>query len=165
MRIIIPAAILINFVTGWNLEARVISRWNMITWVSVFLHWTVFDKEWATPLRNMQFWYHVITKNALNDCSRAQGPLAPNFWSWATRKSYFFCTNLMLNGLDFTGSEHWAPFNSPKSTALLSINGAIVLLMYMATNINLVSASEWYNLLILSLILFTLYHFRLKICF
>ena len=45
MRIIMHAGILINIVTGWNLEARVISRWNMITWVSVFLHWTVFDRE------------------------------------------------------------------------------------------------------------------------
>ena len=45
MRIVIHAAKLINIVTSWNLEACVISRWNMITWVSVFLHWTVFDKE------------------------------------------------------------------------------------------------------------------------
>ena len=39
--------------------------------------------------------------------------LAPNFCSWATRKSQFFHTNHMLGTLDFTGSEHWAPFNFP----------------------------------------------------
>ena len=47
-------------------------------------------------------------------CSnRVRWPLAPNFCSWATRKSYFFHTNHMLGNLDFTGSEHWAPFNFP----------------------------------------------------
>ena len=45
--------------------------------------------------------------------SRAQWPLAPNFCSWAIRKSYFFHTNHMLGTLDFTVSEHWAPFNFP----------------------------------------------------
>ena len=45
--------------------------------------------------------------------SRAQWPLAPNFCSRAIRKSYFFHTNHMLGTLDFTVSEHWAPFNFP----------------------------------------------------
>ena len=43
--------------------------------------------------------------------SRARWPLAPNFCSWATRKSQIFHTNHMLGTLDFTGSEHWVPFN------------------------------------------------------
>ena len=30
-----------------------------------------------------------------------------------TRKSQIFNTNHMLGTLDFTGSEHWAPFNFP----------------------------------------------------
>ena len=50
--------------------------------------------------------------------SRAQWPPAPNFCLWATGKSQFFHTNHMLGTLDFTGSEHRAPFNSPQSTAL-----------------------------------------------
>ena len=41
--------------------------------------------------------------------SRAQWPLAPNFCSWATRKSYFFHTNHMLGTRDFTGSEPGLP--------------------------------------------------------
>ena len=50
--------------------------------------------------------------------SRAQWPLAPNVCSQVTRKSYFFLTNHMLGTLDFAGSEHWAPFNFPRSIAL-----------------------------------------------
>ena len=45
--------------------------------------------------------------------SRARWPLAPNFCSRATRKSQIFHTNRMLSTLDFTVSEHWAPFNFP----------------------------------------------------
>ena len=45
--------------------------------------------------------------------SRARWPLAPNFCPWATRKSEIFHTNHMLGTLDFTVSEHWAPFNFP----------------------------------------------------
>ena len=46
--------------------------------------------------------------------SRALSPLAPNFCSWVTRKSQIFHTNHnMLGALDFTGSEHWTPFNFP----------------------------------------------------
>ena len=45
--------------------------------------------------------------------SRARWPLAPNFCPWATRKSQIFHTNHMLGTLDFTVSEHWAPFNFP----------------------------------------------------
>ena len=44
--------------------------------------------------------------------SRALWPLAPNFCTRATRKSFFFFqTNHMLGNVDFTGLEHWAPFN------------------------------------------------------
>ena len=47
-------------------------------------------------------------------CSgRAWWPLAPNFCPWATRKSHIFHTNHMLGTLDFTVSEHWAPFKFP----------------------------------------------------
>ena len=45
--------------------------------------------------------------------SRARWPLATNFCSRATRKSQIFHTNHMLGILDFTGSEHWAPFSFP----------------------------------------------------
>ena len=45
--------------------------------------------------------------------SRARWPLVPNFCPWATRKSQIFYTNHMLGTLDFTVSEHWAPFNFP----------------------------------------------------
>ena len=42
-----------------------------------------------------------------------QSPVAPNFCFRAIRKSYFFHTNRRLGTLDFTVSEHWAPFNFP----------------------------------------------------
>ena len=45
--------------------------------------------------------------------SGARSPLVPNFCSRVTRKSQIFHTNHMLGTLDFTGSEHWAPFNFP----------------------------------------------------
>ena len=52
-------------------------------------------------------------------CSnRAQWPLAPNFGSWLTKKSYFFYSNHMQGTLNFTVLEHWTPFNFPYSTAL-----------------------------------------------
>ena len=51
--------------------------------------------------------------------SRAWWPLASNFCPQATRKSQIFHTNHVLGTLDFTVSEHWAPFNFPQSTALL----------------------------------------------
>ena len=38
--------------------------------------------------------------------SRARWALAPNFCSWATRKSQIFHTNHMLGTPDFTGTEH-----------------------------------------------------------
>ena len=50
--------------------------------------------------------------------SRARWPLVSNFGPWATRKSQIFHTNHMLGTLDFTVSEHWAPFTFPQSTAL-----------------------------------------------
>ena len=58
-------------------------------------------------------------KNSQNDyqsCVLAEpgGPLGPNFCSWATKKSSVFSYKIiMLGTLDFTGSEHWAPFDFP----------------------------------------------------
>ena len=43
--------------------------------------------------------------------------LAPNVCSRVTRKSEFFHANHMLVTLNFSGSDHWAPFNFPKKTA------------------------------------------------
>ena len=43
--------------------------------------------------------------------SRARWPVAPNCYSQGTRKSQLFHRNHMLGTLDFTSSEHWAPFN------------------------------------------------------
>ena len=57
--------------------------------------------------------------------SRAQWPMAPNFCSRAIRKSYFFLTNHMMGTLDFTVSEHWAPFNFPQSTALILLTDIV----------------------------------------
>ena len=45
--------------------------------------------------------------------SRARWPLAPKFCPRATSKSQSFHTNHMPGTLDFTVSEHWAPFNFP----------------------------------------------------
>ena len=45
--------------------------------------------------------------------SGVQWPLVPNFCPRATRKTQIFHTNRMLGTLDFTVSEHWAPFNFP----------------------------------------------------
>ena len=51
--------------------------------------------------------------------SRAQWPVAPKFCSRVTtRKSLLFHRNHMLGTLDFTSSEHWAPFSFSQSTAL-----------------------------------------------
>ena len=44
--------------------------------------------------------------------------LAPNVCSRVTRKSEFFHANHMLTTLDFSGSDHWAPFNFPKKNSL-----------------------------------------------
>ena len=65
----------------------------------------------------MKIWLIFIRRQG---CALAEpgGSMAPNFCSWATRKSKIFHTNHMLGTLDFTGSEHWAPFNFPWSTAL-----------------------------------------------
>jgi len=80
-----------------------------------------------TPYSKMaiQLFFYVLGWSALfalitpGLCSsRARWPLAPNFCSWATGKSYFLHTNHMLGTLDFRGSELWAPFNFRKSTAL-----------------------------------------------
>ena len=57
-------------------------------------------------------------------------PVAPNFCSWATRKSYFFHTNHMLGASDFTSSEHWASFSFSWSTALT--RGWIILAPYVS---------------------------------
>ena len=53
-------------------------------------------------------------------CALAEpgGRWHPTF-ALGTRKSYFFRTYHLLGTLDFTGSEHWAPFNFPQSTALV----------------------------------------------
>ena len=42
--------------------------------------------------------------------SRARWPMAPNFCSRVTRKSLLFHRNHMVGTVDFTSSEHWAPF-------------------------------------------------------
>ena len=61
-----------------------------------------------------------VNKDITRLCSnRAQWPLAPNFCPQATGNSQFFHTNHMLGTLDFTGSEHRAPFNSPYNTVLI----------------------------------------------
>ena len=71
-----------------------------------------------TPLVVLCFmsWYVMkggfILENGLCS-SRALWPLAPNFCPRVTRKSPIFHTNHMLGTLDFTVSEHWAPFNFP----------------------------------------------------
>ena len=64
---------------------------------------------------------YIRKKNQSGLCpSRAQCPLMPNFCSWVTRKSNFFHSNHMLDTLDFTGSEHWAPFKFPWSAPCVS---------------------------------------------
>ena len=57
-------------------------------------------------------------------------PLVPNFFPWATRKSYFFDTNRMLGTLDFTFSEHWALPSIFFSTALKFQAHVVLLLEY-----------------------------------
>ena len=52
-------------------------------------------------------------RNAELCSSRARWPLVPNFYPWATSKSQIFHTNHMPGTLDFTLSEHWAPFSFP----------------------------------------------------
>ena len=62
-------------------------------------------------ISNWNFWNFGL--NARLCSSRARWPLGPNFCPRATRKSQIFHTNHMLGTLDFTVSEHWAPFNFP----------------------------------------------------
>ena len=50
--------------------------------------------------------------------SRAWWPVVPNFCSRLARKTFAFHTNHMLGTLDFSVSEHWAPFKFAQSTAL-----------------------------------------------
>ena len=64
----------------------------------------------ARPIRSTtQTW--VVIRHPRLCSSRARWPLAPNFCPRATRKFQIFHTNHMLGTLDFTVSEHWAPFN------------------------------------------------------
>ena len=53
-------------------------------------------------------------------CTLAEpgGPWCPTF-ARVRVKSQIFHTNHRPGTLDFTGSELWAPLNSPKSTALM----------------------------------------------
>ena len=41
------------------------------------------------------------------------GPWCPTFALGQLANLSFFYTNHMLGSLEFTGSENWAPFNSP----------------------------------------------------
>ena len=43
--------------------------------------------------------------------SRARWSLMPKFCSWVTKIGVFFLQITMRGTLDFTGSDHWAPFN------------------------------------------------------
>ena len=54
----------------------------------------------------------AIYMYCVKGCALAEpgGRWHPTF-ALGTRKAYFFHTNHMLGTLDFTGSEHWAPFN------------------------------------------------------
>ena len=68
----------------------------------------------CTHTVNLKSLFKVEISRELNAglCSSStQWPLEPNFFSWATWKSEFFHTNHMLGTLNFTSSEHWAPFN------------------------------------------------------
>ena len=53
-------------------------------------------------------------------CALAEpgGPWRLTFALGRLENLRFFHTNHMLGTLDFTVSEHWAPFNFPQSTAL-----------------------------------------------
>ena len=69
---------------------------------------------------SVSFYMYVYLSRLCSN--RARWPVAPNFCSRATRKSLPFHRNHMLGTLDFTSSEHWAPFNFPQSTALFMYN-------------------------------------------
>ena len=67
-------------------------------------------------------------KNSLKiiqGCALAEpcGPWRLTLCPRPTTKSQIFHTNHMLGTLDFTVSEHWAPFNFPQSTALIIVSG------------------------------------------
>ena len=74
-------------------------------------HWPIACRHCLLSNSCLQFCKKVACARLCSN--RAWWPLAPKFCSWATRKSYFFHTNHVLGTLDFTGSEHWAPFNFP----------------------------------------------------
>ena len=95
-----------------------------ITFVT-FCSWPIFIIPRVSPLPRGFSVFKMVSasaspppaKKSFNTChalsSRARWPLESNFCPRATRKSQIFHTNHMLGTLDFTVSEHWAPFNFP----------------------------------------------------
>ena len=77
---------------------------SLVAWLSVSMYLT-FSTLCSSPL-----WW---TDNTRLCSSRVRWPLVPNFCPRATRKSQIFHKNPMLGTLDFTASEHWAPFSFP----------------------------------------------------
>ena len=70
---------------------------------STFMY-TVKDMYFILIWWNTQYSTYMVYTGLCS--STARWTLAPNFCSWATRKSQIFDTNHMLDTLDFTGSEH-----------------------------------------------------------
>ena len=92
------------FLSYWLLSCNDENFYNQFNWLFLLLHIMIMSSK---------------VKGFQPECSsRARWPLAPKFCPWATTKSQIFHTNHMLGTLDFTVSEHWAPFNFPQSTAL-----------------------------------------------
>ena len=94
---------------------------------TLFLQITTTRKSQILPIKMKKtqenLWLLKTSAVVSGLCSSgARWPLVPNFCPWATRKSQTFHTNHMLGTLDFTVSEHWAPFNFPQSTALGIVN-------------------------------------------
>ena len=73
-------------------------------------------EESKMAARDSQKTIHIDLLKQGYTLARARWPLVPiNFCFWATGKSYFLHIDHNYAGhqLDFTGSEHWTPFNFP----------------------------------------------------
>ena len=115
----------VNFVQLWGFSLiflqvhaiRIAFRMNSLAFFQIVF--TVLSSPLVVRtmfLRQLLWLSHlVILEKTPLGCVLAEpgDPQAPNFCSWATRKSYFLHTNHMPGTLDFTVPEQWASFNFP----------------------------------------------------
>ena len=105
-------------IRNWLTPAAAINEQKPVLTVGIPFLFTPILSHFFPPSPSPQLLQHRLgdmkcTYSSGLCSSRPRWPLPPNFCSRATRKSQIFHTNHMLGTLNFTGSEHWAPFNFP----------------------------------------------------